>query len=245
MPKASWVPCNTRSSTRKPQGTDYDTSLTVDIALKTASFTSATFSVKRNGFEKAYYNFITKADFDRKYGGNADTYVQRELIGKESGYPITLYSDNDINGSRLAYDTQYVLIALPEADNEDRYGVPTVVEFETLGYEATGSATATIAVNSITDNYGVSFYASVTVTPGADCAGYYYAMIEKTAYDAAANLGETICKQNGVKYRAATEDTTFSTDYYFAESYLVLIPVDNNGKMSAPVTSELLTTSAK
>ena len=133
----------------------------------------------------------------------------------------------------------------PEADNEDRYGVPTVVEFETLGYEATGSATATIAVNSITDNYGVSFYASVTVTPGADCAGYYYAMIEKTAYDAAANLGETICKQNGVKYRAATEDTTFSTDYYFAESYLVLIPVDNNGKMSAPVTSELLTTSAK
>ena len=34
--------------------------------------------------------------------------------------------------------------ALPEADNEDRYGVPTVVEFETLGYEATGSATATI-----------------------------------------------------------------------------------------------------
>ena len=226
-------------------GTDYDTSLTVDIALKTASFTSATFSVKRNGFEKAYYNFITKADFDRKYGGNADTYVQRELIGKESGYPITLYSDNDINGSRLAYDTQYVLIALPEADNEDRYGVPTVVEFETLGYEATGSATATIAVNSITDNYGVSFYASVTVTPGADCAGYYYAMIEKTAYDAAANLGETICKQNGVKYRAATEDTTFSTDYYFAESYLVLIPVDNNGKMSAPVTSELLTTSAK
>ena len=37
-------------------------------------------------------------------------------------------------------------------------------------------------------------------------------------------------KQNGVKYRAATEDTTFSTDYYFAESYLVLIPVDNNGK---------------
>ena len=165
-------------------GTDYDTSLTVDIALKTASFTSATFSVKRNGFEKAYYNFITKADFDRKYGGNADTYVQRELIGKESGYPITLYSDNDINGSRLAYDTQYVLIALPEADNEDRYGVPTVVEFETLGSEATGSATATIAVNSITDNYGVSFYASVTVTPGADCAGYYYAMIEKTAYDA-------------------------------------------------------------
>lgn len=112
---------------------------------------------------------------------------KRELIGKESGYPITLYSDNDINGSRLAYDTQYVLIALPEADNEDRYGVPTVVEFETLGYEATGSATATIAVNSITDNYGVSFYASVTVTPGADCAGYYYAMIEKTAYDAAAN----------------------------------------------------------
>ncbi|WP_418996121.1 fibronectin type III domain-containing protein [Alistipes putredinis] len=217
----------------------------LEIALKTASFTSATFSVKRNGFEKAYYNFITKADFDRKYGGNADTYVQRELIGKESGYPITLYSDNDINGSRLAYDTQYVLIALPEADNEDRYGVPTVVEFETLGYEATGSATATIAVNSITDNYGVSFYASVTVTPGADCAGYYYAMIEKTAYDAAANLGETICKQNGVKYRAATEDTTFSTDYYFAESYLVLIPVDNNGKMSAPVTSELLTTSAK
>ena len=167
------------------------------------------------------------------------------MIGKESGYPITLYSDNDINGSRLAYDTQYVLIGLPEADNEDRYGVPTVVEFETLGYEATGSATATIAVNSITDNYGVSFYASVTVTPGADCAGYYYAMIEKTAYDAAANLGETICKQNGVKYRAATEDTTFSTDYYFAESYLVLIPVDNNGKMSAPVTSELLTTSAK
>lgn len=58
-------------------------------------------------------------------------------------------------------------------------------------------------------------------------------------------IGETICKQNGVKYRAATEDTTFSTDYYFAESYLVLIPVDNNGKMSAPVTSELLTTSAK
>ena len=114
-----------------------------------------------------------------------------------------------------------------------------------LGYEATGSATATIAVNSITDNYGVSFSDSVTVTPGADCAGYYYAMIEKTAYDAAANLGETICKQNGVKYRAATEDTTFSTDYYFAESYLVLIPVDNNGKMSAPVTSELLTTSAK
>lgn len=226
-------------------GTDYDTSLTVDITLKASSFTSATFSVKRNGFEKGLYNFITKADFDRKYGGDVDAYVQRELIGQESSYPITLYSDNDIESTRLAYDTEYVLIALPEADNEDRYGLPTKVEFKTLGYEATGSATATIAVNSITDNYGISFYASVTVTPGAGCAGYYYAMIEKTAYDAAGNLGETICKQNGVKYRAATEGATFSTDYYFAESYLVLIPVDNDGKMSAPVTSELLTTSAK
>lgn len=226
-------------------GTDYDTSLTVDITLKASSFTSATFSVKRNGFEKGLYNFITKADFDRKYGGDVDAYVQRELIGQESSYPITLYSDNDIESTRLAYDTEYVLIALPEADNEDRYGLPTKVEFKTLGYEATGSATATIAVNSITDNYGISFYASVTVTPGAGCTGYYYAMIEKTAYDAAGNLGETICKQNGVKYRAATEGATFSTDYYFAESYLVLIPVDNNGKMSAPVTSELLTTSAK
>lgn len=226
-------------------GTDYDTSLTVDITLKASSFTSATFSVKRNGFEKGLYNFITKADFDRKYGGDVDAYVQRELIGQESGYPITLYSDNDIESTRLAYDTEYVLIALPEADNEDRYGLPTKVEFKTLGYEATGSATATIAVNSITDNYGISFYALVTVTPGAGCAGYYYAMIEKTAYDAAGNLGETICKQNGVKYRAATEGATFSTDYYFAESYLVLIPVDNDGKMSAPVTSELLTTSAK
>ena len=226
-------------------GTDYDTSLTVDITLKASSFTSATFSVKRNGFEKGLYNFITKADFDRKYGGDVDAYVQRELIGQESSYPITLYSDNDIESTRLAYDTEYVLIALPEADNEDRYGLPTKVEFKTLGYEATGSATATIAVNSITDNYGISFYASVTVTPGAGCTGYYYAMIEKTAYDAAGNLGETICKQNGVKYRAATEGATFSTDYYFAESYLVLIPVDNDGKMSAPVTSELLTTSAK
>lgn len=226
-------------------GTDYDTSLTVDITLKASSFTSATFSVKRNGFEKGLYNFITKADFDRKYGGDVDAYVQRELIGQESSYPITLYSDNDIESTRLAYDTEYVLIALPEADNEDRYGLPTKVEFKTLDYEATGSATATIAVNSITDNYGISFYASVTVTPGAGCTGYYYAMIEKTAYDAAGNLGETICKQNGVKYRAATEGATFSTDYYFAESYLVLIPVDNDGKMSAPVTSELLTTSAK
>lgn len=226
-------------------GTDYDTSLTVDITLKASSFTSATFSVKRNGFEKGLYNFITKADFDRKYGGDVDAYVQRELIGQESSYPITLYSDNDIESTRLAYDTEYVLIALPEADNEDRYGLPTKVEFKTLGYEATGSATVTIAVNSITDNYGISFYASVTVTPGAGCTGYYYAMIEKTAYDAAGNLGETICKQNGVKYRAATEGATFSTDYYFAESYLVLIPVDNDGKMSAPVTSELLTTSAK
>lgn len=44
-------------------GTDYDTSLTVDIALKTASFTSATFSVKRNGFEKAYYNFHHQSRF--------------------------------------------------------------------------------------------------------------------------------------------------------------------------------------
>lgn len=226
-------------------GPDYDASLTVDIALKETSFTSATFSVKRNGFEKGYYNFIAKADFDAKYGGSVDKYVQRELIDKESGYPLTLYSDNDIKGTRLAYDTQYVLIVLPEADSQNRYGIPVKVEFATLGYAATGSATATIAVNSITDNYGISFMASVTVTPGAGCAGYYYTLIGKTAYDAATDLGETICKSNDLKYRTATEEATFSTDWYFEESYLVLIPVDDAGRMSAPVTSQLLEKSAK
>lgn len=226
-------------------GPEYDTSLTVDIALKSAFFTAATFSVKRHGFQKGVYNFVKKADFDNRYNGNMDTYVQRELIGKESGYPISLYSDNDIKKSRLAYNTEYVLIVLPEADNGGKYGVPTMVQFKTLCYEATGSATAAITVNSITDNYGVSFYASVTVTPGNNCAGFYYVLIEKTAYDAASNLGEAVCKNPDLTYRSVSEASTFITSPYFSESYLVLIPVGDDGKMSEPISSELLPTSAK
>lgn len=216
-------------------GSSYNPDYTVEASLKSAAFTSATFSIKRHGFTKGKYAFITKKEFDTAYESNLDRFVQQKLIGS---YAQTLYSDNDIKGSRLEYDTEYLLVILPTEKEE--YGIPATVEFSTLGYRATGSTKVGISVDSIEDFYGASNYAKVTVTPDADCAGYYYLLLAKTACDAATELGETVCRNPDLSYRSATETPTFDTAYYYEDSCLVLIPIDSQGRMSEPITSELL-----
>ncbi|MDE7069099.1 MAG: fibronectin type III domain-containing protein [Alistipes sp.] len=217
----------------------YNKDYTVDAALKSAAFTSATFSIKRNGFTNGKYAFVTRSVFDSAYEGDLDKFIQQQLIG---GYAQSLYSDNDIKGSRLEYDTEYLLVILPVVNGE--YGMPATVEFRTLGYEPSGQAQVAVAVDSIEDFYGVSNYARVTVTPDAGCAGYYYLLLAKTTFDAAADLGETVCRNPDLNYRAATEAATFDTAYYYEDSYLVFIPTDSEGRMSEPVTSELLPSTA-
>lgn len=219
---------------------EYKTDITVEVALKEVAFTSAVFSVKRTNFKNGKYNFVTIKDFDEKYGSDVDTYVMQELIGAQSGYPKSLYSDNDIKESRLQYNTDYIMIVLPESDLKDGYGQPSTVRFRTKVYEETSDVSVSLKVNKIESFYGVSFYANVTITPSDNCAGYYTYLMEKSVFESVSNLGETVCKSPNLTYRSASDAQTFNSEYFFSPSYLVIIPVDKDGKFGAPVHSELL-----
>lgn len=218
---------------------EYMNNISVDVALKEVAFTSAVFTVKRTNFRNGKYNFVTMKDFAEKYDSSIDNYVMQELIGQQSSYPISLYSDNDIKGSRLQYNTDYILIVLPESDQKDGYGKPATVRFHTKAYEKTSDVTLSLTINKVESYYGSSF-ASVTVTPSGDCVGYYMYLMEKSVFDAVTNLGETVCKMPTIKYRSSSEEQTFNSEYFFNPSYLVLIPVDKEGRFGAPVHSELL-----
>lgn len=218
---------------------EYRNDISVDVALKEVAFTSAVFTVKRTNFRNGKYNFVTMKDFAEKYDSSIDNYVMQELIGQQSSYPISLYSDNDIKGSRLQYNTDYILIVLPESDQKDGYGKPATVRFHTKAYEKTSDVTLSLTINKVESYYGSSF-ASVTVTPSGNCAGYYMHLMEKSVFDAVTNLGETVCKTPTIKYRSSSEEQTFNSEYFFDPSYLVLIPVDKDGKFGAPVHSDLL-----
>lgn len=218
---------------------EYMNNISVDVALKEVAFTSAVFTVKRTNFRNGKYNFVTMKDFAEKYDSNIDNYVMQELIGQQSSYPISLYSDNDIKGSRLQYNTDYILIVLPESDQKDGYGKPATVRFHTKAYEKTSNVTLSLTINKVESYYGSSL-ASVTVTPSGDCVGYYMYLMEKSVFDAVTNLGETVCKMPTIKYRSSSEEQTFNSEYFFNPSYLVLIPVDKEGRFGAPVHSELL-----
>lgn len=218
---------------------EYKNDISVDVALKEVAFTSAVFTVKRTNFRNGKYNFVTMKDFAEKYDSSIDNYVMQELIGQQSSYPISLYSDNDIKGSRLQYNTDYILIVLPESDQKDGYGKPATVRFHTKAYEKTSDVTLSLTINKVESYYGSSF-ASVTVTPSGDCVGYYMYLMEKSVFDAVTNLGETACKMPTIKYRSSSEEQTFNSEYFFNPSYLVLIPVDKEGRFGAPVHSELL-----
>ncbi len=218
---------------------EYMNDITVDVALKEVAFTSAVFTVKRKNFRNGKYNFVTMKDFAEKYDSSIDNYVMQELIGQQSSYPISLYSDNDIKGSRMQYNTDYILIVLPESDQKDGYGKPATVRFHTKAYEKTSDVTLSLTINKVESYYGSSF-ASVTVIPSENCAGYYLHLMEKSVFDAVTNLGETVCKTPTIKYRSSSEEQTFNSEYFFDPSYLVLIPVDKDGKFGAPVHSDLL-----
>lgn len=218
---------------------EYMNNISVDVALKEVAFTSAVFTVKRTNFRNGKYNFVTMKDFAEKYDSSIDNYVMQELIGQQSSYPISLYSDNDIKGSRLQYNTDYILIVLPESDQKDGYGKPATVRFHTKAYEKTSDVTLSLTINKVESYYGSSF-ASVTITPSGDCIGYYMYLMEKSVFDAVTNLGETVCKMPTIKYRSSSEEQTFNSEYFFNPSYLVLIPVDKEGRFGAPVHSELL-----
>lgn len=218
---------------------EYKNDISVDVALKEVAFTSAVFTVKRTNFRNGKYNFVTMKDFAVKYDSNIDNYVMQELIGQQSSYPISLYSDNDIKGSRLQYNTDYILIVLPESDQKDGYGKPATVRFHTKAYEKTSDVTLSLTINKVESYYGSSL-ASVTVTPSGDCVGYYMYLMEKSVFDAVTNLGETVCKMPTIKYRSSSEEQTFNSEYFFNPSYLVLIPVDKDGRFGAPVHSDLL-----
>ena len=205
-----------------------------DLALNT-EYVLFSFAYDVNG----KYNFVTMKDFAEKYDSSIDNYVMQELIGQQSCYPISLYSDNDIKGSRLQYNTDYILIVLPESDQKDGYGKPATVRFHTKAYEKTSDVTLSLTINKVESYYGSSF-ASVTVTPSGDCVGYYMYLMEKSVFDAVTNLGETVCKMPTIKYRSSSEEQTFNSEYFFNPSYLVLIPVDKEGRFGAPVHSELL-----
>lgn len=218
---------------------EYKNDISVDVALKEVAFTSAVFTVKRTNFRNGKYNFVTMKDFAEKYDSSIDNYVMQELIGQQSSYPISLYSDNDIKGSRLQYNTDYILIVLPESDQKDGYGKPATVRFHTKTYEKTSDVTLSLTINKVESYYGSSL-ASVTVTPSGDCVGYYMYLMEKSVFDAVTNLGETVCKMPTIKYRSSSEEQTFNSEYFFNPSYLVLIPVDKEGRFGAPVHSDLL-----
>ena len=218
---------------------EYKNDISVDVALKEVAFTSAVFTVKRKNFRNGKYNFVTMKDFAEKYDSNIDNYVMQELIGQQSSYPISLYSDNDIKGSRLQYNTDYILIVLPESDQKDGYGKPATVRFHTKAYEKTSDVTLSLTINKVESYYGSSL-ASVTVTLPENCVGYYMHLMEKAIFEAATNLGETVCKTPTIKYRGASEEQTFNSEYFFNPSYLVFIPVDKDGRFGAPVHSELL-----
>lgn len=218
---------------------EYMNNISVDVALKEVAFTSAVFTVKRTNFRNGKYNFVTMKDFAEKYDSSIDNYVMQELIGQQSSYPISLYSDNDIKGSRLQYNTDYILIVLPESDQKDGYGKPATVRFHTKAYEKTSDVTLSMTINKVESYYGSSL-ASVTVTPSGDCIGYYMYLMEKSVFDAVTNLGETVCKMPTIKYRSSSEEQTFNSEYFFNPSYLVLIPVDKEGRFGAPVHSDLL-----
>ncbi len=226
---------------------NYDPALTVDVSVKELGFTSATFTITRHGFKNGRYSHIKKADFVSKYNNNADTYIRQEMIA-DGKYPSTFYQDGDLKCSypKPEYDTEYVLILLPEADDKSGYGTPSVIEFKTLGYEATGTASLSVTVDQIEDYYGM-YYPHVTVTPDADCTGYYYLLMTQSEYEAAADtLGETVCQSKSLTYRSADEAQSFKVSRWFdTNSYLVLIPVDGQGRFSEPVTSELLTPPAQ
>ncbi len=114
-------------------GTDYDTSLTVDIALKTASFTSATFSVKRNGFEKSLLQLHHQSRFRPQIRRQCG-YIRSTRVDRQRKW----LSDNAIQRQRhqrIPFGIRYAIRTdrPAEADNEEQIRRSDGGRVETLG----------------------------------------------------------------------------------------------------------------
>lgn len=217
----------------------YNPDVKVTVEKKEIHFTTAKFTATRHGFEKGLYSYIDKETFQKVYNGNADKYIQQEMIAPGK-YPSAIYQDGDFSCSfpKLTYGTEYVLVVLPKVDKTDnQYGTPTVIDFKTLTYEVTSIAQAEISVNSITDNWGVSAAVSLTITPNDDCIGVYYLWIEGQLPEG--NIGEYIAKNSKTQY-LVLDGPTVQTNYIFSKSYFAVIPVDSEGRMAEAIVSEEL-----
>lgn len=235
-------------TTLQDTGIKFNPELTITVTAKSASFTSAVFGITRNGVKNGYYNTVTKADFESKYNSSINDYAIRELINKESGWPRSIYNDNDVTISALEYNTEYVIIVLPsnKVDGVEEYGTPCMIEFATLKYEATGTSTVKISIDKITDDWGIKMFTPhVTLEVSDNCQGFYYVLLTEDIHDAATNLGETVAKETSLEYRSVEDGLSFTCIAYTENSYLVVIPVDKDGKCGSPVSSELLTPEVK
>lgn len=218
-------------------GVAYNPDYSVEINLKSASFTSVTFSVKRTNISTAKYECTDLATFNSVYGGSTENFVKAKLL---TGYPRELYSDNDIRVSSLSYNTEYVLIALPEGKTEGEYGYPVKVEFSTTAYSADGTASVEVTDIKVGADYGILYYVSARVTPQEGCAGFHYALVDKGTYEINRdNIAEYVCKRPYLDRHESGEPVTIRVNMD-TDSYLVIIPYDSGMKTSKAWVSSLI-----
>lgn len=214
---------------------EYDEHSTADINVVSSSFSNVKFSLTKNNCKDVRFTYAVKADADA--GNDQDYYSQLY-----SQFAQTIMTDESGNFTIdwLSYDTEYVLFTLPVKE-DGSFGKPGKLVFSTSRYVKEGTSTVSIELISI-DRSNPSFaVAELNVIPDASAGSFMYSSVSAEVYELNKNkIAEYVCGSGVFTTVSPAEEMTVTVDIWFEDYYLVVIPIDKDGKYSAAVVSEKL-----
>ncbi|MEG1623064.1 MAG: fibronectin type III domain-containing protein [Alistipes sp.] len=212
------------------QKVNFDPAVTTVITPYQISFKSAIFSITTTGASVVRYKNMLTTTFETDFGGK----MENALVPLYDEFADQIYPDE--NGRfepwGLEYNLAYVLVALPVKD-DGTFGTPTMVNYSTTKFAATGTATVTMTKTTV-----ASDHTTYTLTPDANCTQFMYGQMAASEYEEHKNkIGEHLVAGYPTLVNPSME-TPVEVYPYGEDYYLIVIAGDKDGKWSTPQVSE-------
>lgn len=202
---------------------DGNGTVTVENLTSTPNTISATVNFGENTKEAKYLVF-TKGLYQ------TDEDIWRAVINSYSSKSVYA-TGTTVTAYNLSEESDYVF-AIVAKDNDGKWGGFQKFDISTTGFVVDGNATVTLSTPTFkaSGNYGM---ATFTITPDSNCQKYYYGYL--ASYNVEGKTDAEIAKSMMSKEEGSGIKEI--VDMFVTKgSYIVVLPVDNEGRFCKPVT---------
>lgn len=213
---------------------DYLQDVRAGVEVVKEGYLDVRLNVTYDNCHSVRYLCLSENQFVEWYGAEEQN-VWQELYSSTSQELL----EGEVTIEYLEYNSPYMIFALPVTE-DGAFGQPSVTEFHTLKYAATGSAELSVTLNGI-DRSGPFPQANLTITPGNGCTKFIYKDLDNETYDNnSARIGDYIFRMGNYVTVDPASEIQVEVSLWGSDYYLLAVACDADGNWSPVTISEML-----